>query len=394
MSYSLNVMKDLVQSYPSWSELKTFLTSIEGGLLHISDVANEFCIIRMKHTPTRTVPHTKWFRSTVWNMETNRPVSIAPPKVSTQLPYVTCQEMTDAGLFCQEFLDGFMINCFKTIASDDVYITSRSKLDATGHFYSSKSFRELFQESYAGDVRNLPGPDPLKGELSVSYSFLVQHQEHRVVTPITENKTFLIQKVTCMEDGSVTVEDNRSDLPDIAMDPEMEFSSWLQQFFMDKTWAFQGVVVKDTAGNRWRFRNDQYMHVKTLRGNTANHLERFAQLYVKNATHDYLQYYPLDSFTFVCNNVFMNMIHQMVYNYYVQVHITKTIPMSEVEPLYRRHVYTLHRHYMMVLRPLKKKITYNEVASYFFQQPWQTLAYLLRNNQDSYFSQMSELVSQ
>jgi hypothetical protein len=197
-----------------------------------------------------------------------------------------------------------------------------------------------------------------------------------------------------MEDGSVTVEDNRSDLPDIAMDPEMEFSSWLQQFFMDKTWAFQGVVVKDTAGNRWRFRNDQYMHVKTLRGNTANHLERFAQLYVKNATHDYLQYYPLDSFTFVCNNVFMNMIHQMVYNYYVQVHITKTIPMSEVEPLYRRHVYTLHRHYMMVLRPLKKKITYNEVASYFFQQPWQTLAYLLRNNQDSYFSQMSELVSQ
>jgi hypothetical protein len=163
---------------------------------------------------------------------------------------------------------------------------------------------------------------------------------------------------------------------------------------VEKTWAFQGIVLKDSCGNRWRFRNESYMQVKALRGNTASHVERFAQLYRMNSIDIYLHYYPLESYTFVCNNVFMNMIHQTVYNYYVQLHITKTISMDEIDKQYRRHVWMLHKNYMNVLRPLKKKITYNEVACYFFTLPWHVLAHLLRISQDSYFSLMNDVVSQ
>jgi hypothetical protein len=385
----VSVFKDLIEKYPTWSELAVFLTSKEGGSLHISDKNETFCIIRTKHV-ARDLPHVKWFRSTVWNMALNRPVSVAPPKASKIFPYQTCQKAVEAGLFCQEFYDGFMINCFTH--DGKLMVTSRSKLNATGHFYSSKSFYELFQESYKGDLNKCVLD-------SVSYSFLVQHQEHRVVTPITENHTYVVHKVSFLKDGSFHVEDHleefqgRVNIPSIIMDPTMQVDQWVNHFMSNKSWEFQGVVLKDLNGNRWRFRNPSYMHVKELRGNCASHIERFAQLYVQNRIKIYLEYYPLESFTFLCNNVFMNMIHQTVYNYYVQVHITKKSSMNDIERVYRRHVYQLHKYYVNVLRCQRRKITFNEVSMYFFNLPWHNIAYLVHNMQDSYFKQVDEVVS-
>ena len=400
-----HVYRDLIQQYSSWNDLKTYLTSPAGGSLHISDAQSPFCIIRSKHAPipSATTPHSKWFRSTVWNMETNRPVSVVPPKTSKEFMFTTCQELVEAGAFCQEFLDGVMITCFVTKGSNEVHITSRSKLDATGQFYSSKTFRQLFLEAYRGREFVLNDDSTallFTGELDTeetgrSYSFLMQHVENRVVTPIACNRTFLVQWASIKEDGSVIVRDGLEDIPRIHMAPEgMTISEWVNVLFSEKDWTFQGVVFKDLAGNRWRFRNSAYLAVKGLRGNSAAHVDRFTQLYLRNMTQEYLKYYPEESFTFVCNNVFMNMIHQIVYNYYVQVHITKTSTMNDIEPIYRRHVYQLHKYFVNVLRPEKKKIRHNEVVAYFYSLSWQSLVYLIKGIQDSYFSKMNEVVNQ
>jgi len=397
VKYVKHIYHDLIQQYQTWPEIKEFLLSLG---LHISDENETYCVIRSKNNvPSNDIQITKWFRSTVWNKELNRPVSIAPPKSSTSFPYQTCQEIADAGLFCQEFVDGFMINYFMT-ANENV-VTSRSKLGGTGHFYSSRSFHDLFLEAAGTQLATLVGPDAAKDELSVSYSFLVQHKEHRVVTQINDNRILLVQKTSLKEDGVVIIEDGFETFQGVTQfhtifigEGDLPFNEWCNEYFATKSWEFQGIVLKDLFGNRWRFCNGAYMQVKALRGNSANHLERFAQLYVKGLIETYLHYYPLESYTFVCNNVFMNMIHQTVYNYYVQLHITKVITMDEIDAQYRRHVYSLHKYYINELRPQNKKITYNEVAYYFFRLPWQALAHLLRVSQDSYFSLMNEVVSQ
>jgi hypothetical protein len=205
MTYFVSVFHALIQQYPTWSQLEQFLESEEGGFFHVVDrTENGLCLIRYdKGTTNMSLPHSKWFRSVVWDTHRHCPVSMAPPKaLAEECPLNTIEEFKQAGAICQEQLDGFMINCFKRVGDPTFYITSRSMLEATGHFYSSKSFRHLFIEAYTGwivhaneslewliqeETQHISPPDESKGEQAIGYSFLVQHTEHRNVKEITKN---------------------------------------------------------------------------------------------------------------------------------------------------------------------------------------------------------------
>ena len=52
----------------------------------------------------------------------------------------------------------------------------------------------------------------------------------------------------------------------------------------------------------------------------------------------------------------------------------------------------MHGVYLSQLRPAHKKVTVEEIRSYFHRQPWQRIAFLLRKMQDAYFALMNQLV--
>ena len=83
-TYTINIFKELVEKYPKWEELCCFLESEDGGLFRVVDKNdNGLCLIRYeKGLSKMDLPHSRWFRSVVWNMRTNRPVCVAPPKSS------------------------------------------------------------------------------------------------------------------------------------------------------------------------------------------------------------------------------------------------------------------------------------------------------------------------
>ena len=64
----------------------------------------------------------------------------------------------------------------------------------------------------------------------------------------------------------------------------MMVKDWMKYMMSEKSWTFNGFVCKDGKGNRWRFRSDKYMSVKSLRGNLSSPVERFSQLYLQNLT--------------------------------------------------------------------------------------------------------------
>ena len=417
IQYEINVFKDLIVQYPSWAELQKYLESPEGGLFRVVDNTEdgEFCLIRYeKGTSRMDLPHSKWFRSVVWNTKTNRPMCVAPAKAATQeFPFKTLKDVSDAGILCQELLDGFMINCFKVAGNETFHITSRSRLNAAGKFYSNKSFRELFEEAYVNTNDGTFGSDqdryqdirsPNGSETAVFYSFLVQHMEHRNVKPIKSNRVYLIHKGVVYSDGRIDFEDSPEtvrDVPNIEnmslvpltkskssysqivladdiTDDSSEVQKWAKKQLIDSDWSFQGIVFKDNMGNRWRYRSEKYSAVKTLRGNSPNIVERFAQLYTQSLVVRYLEYYPEDKKLIVDHMKIMDILIKFLYDNYVNLHITKAVTAEAVDKMYLPHLYSIHGIYLNQLKPSGKKVNFCEIKEYLHKQPWQRIVFLIK----------------
>ena len=416
IQFELSVFKDLVSQYPNWESLQNYLESPEGGLFRVVDnTDNGFCLIRYeKGSSKMELPHSKWFRSVVWNTKTNRPVCIAPPKASAQeFPFKSIKDLSDTGIVCQELLDGFMINCFKVVGDETLHITSRSRLSAPGKFYSSKSFRELFEEAYVNTntaafdsnqdkYRELSSPDSSKNEVAIFYSFLVQHAEHRNVNPIISNRVYLVHRGIVYNDGHVDFEDSpetvrgvpnieniplvlvqqpKSSYAEIAAsvkDDSTEIKQWIKKQLVDRDWSFQGLVFKDDVGNRWRYRSEKFSAVKTLRGNSPNIVERFAQIYTQSLIVRYLEYYPEDKKLIVEYMKYMDIIIKFLYDNYVDLHITKVRTADTVDKMYLPHLYSIHGIYINHLKPNGKKINFCEIKEYLHKQPWQRIVFLIK----------------
>jgi hypothetical protein len=413
LQYENNIFKELIEKYPTWDELSKYLESEDGGLFRIVDNNDKgFCLIRYeKGVSTMSLPHSKWFRSVVWNTQTNRPMCIAPPKACTdEFSYKTIKEIENAGVICQEFLEGFMINCFRVAGDDTLYITSRSKLDATGKFYSEKSFRELFLEAFmntkecpvysdtvvqfnSSDIRS---PNPSKNETAVFYSFLVQHKEHRIVKKNDSNRVFVVQTGIVYDDGKIEINDDPDSEININLKQNVFKGSYAQvaseqsetqisevqqsinKYLLNKDWQYQGVVFKDNKGNRWRFRSDKYNYVKALRGNSSSIIDRYAHIYSQNLLSEYLTYYTEDTMDMTVQFLYINYINVMLYNLYVDVHITKTKIATDIDKMLQPHLYRIHGIYLSQLRPNGKKITSQDIVLYLHKQPWQRIAQLLK----------------
>ena len=201
ITFEVSIYRDLIQTYPQWNLLRSFLESNDGGTIHVAEEGDFAVLHYQKDISNLHIAHVPWFRSVIWDIIQHRPVCVAPPKCSLSIPYETSKEANEAGLILEEMLDGFMINCFRVVGDKTLHITSRSKLNAAGKFYSEKSFRELFMEAYMNtselsfysetiiqdNSSDILSPDSSKGEVAVFYSFLVQHKEHRIVKNIENN---------------------------------------------------------------------------------------------------------------------------------------------------------------------------------------------------------------
>ena len=414
------VFQELRSRYQTWEQLEKYLESEEGGLFRVvhQNKDNGLSLIRYeKGISNMDLPHSKWFRSVVWDRNTNMPVSVAPPKSSsTEFPFKTRQEAVDAGVICQEHIDGFMINCFKRLGDDTLYITSRSKLDASGHFHSVKSFRQLFVEAYTGwsvttpaeslemiiqgKTGDFPSPQSEQNEVATCFSFLVQHIDHRIVATVKKNSVTLIHKAIIYTDGTISIQDtpasvsNCAPLSSIPMtDGSDQITTWIHEQLRSQSWEVQGIVFKDQSGNRWRFRSESYLAVRSLRGNASSVVDRFVQLYLQNLAHTYLEYYPEDSVMFSFYQEMMKFLIHSIHTEYQQLHVRKTSTIDKINKMYRPHLYSLHGYYLSQLRSANKKVTLNEVHDYLRKQPWQRISFLLRGIQDVYYGMIQSVVT-
>jgi len=397
-SYDLSVFSTLRETYPTWEAFRAYMES-EGKFRIVEEHSSGLCLLRYeKGVSFTTLPHASWCRSILWDRATHLPVSIAPPKACSEaIPYTTLGDAMEAGAICQEMIDGWMIQAFRRAGDPTLYLASRSHLHATGTFYSLRSFRELFLESYLGStgavqmMEETLQADPFfespcveKGETARFYSFLVQHTDHRVVSPIKKNRALLIHKGVVHATGHVTITDDPHSImglpQSVGVDPTTSFASWNAAYLSSLSWENQGIVWKDRTGRRWRYRSSTYELVRSLRGNHASAVDRYAQLYTQNLTHTYLQYFFEDSVPFSFFRALLQRIGKEIFQAYMDVHVYRNTTRDKVLSLYHPHLYQLHHIYRTQLRPTGSRMNSVTLQKYLYSLPWQRISFLLRQH--------------
>ena len=370
MSYTIDTFKNLCSAYKTWSSLESHLTSAEGGNLRVVGSGRYRILRYVKNQSDMKMPHMKWFRSVVWDTETNRPVCVAPPKADTSNPPTG----EDQRLSIQDFLDGSMINTFLT-QEDPVTlnVASRTQMGATGTFYSEKSFADLFDEamkamqysSHADLSSILQKPS---SSLSATFtSFLLQHPEHRVVSRPRSPRLYMIHLGEVEKDGTVTIYEDISNYPNykqflIPSYPMTGFckKSDLDTFFKSlvesKGWFFQGITLKDGQGNRWRVRNENYLTLRALRGSEATEQERFLRLRSENKVVEYLRHYSEDRQRFWDLEQQLRGATKTVFDSYCEVHKAHSKKLADLSKAIQPCVFRLHALYLSDLKPKNESV--------------------------------------
>jgi hypothetical protein len=358
MSYTVPYFRDLVNTYPTFEALKGHC---EANHLTILSDTEPYCIIRYdksKYLIPIQSESKGFFRSVVWDTVANRVVCVAPPKAQEELPEDV------SGYRCEEFLEGVMVNAFLD-ASGTVQLATRSKLGATGTFYSNRSFQSLFEDALR--VKGIDGIQGLKESLgSTTFaSFLLQHPEHRIVSRITAPNVYLIHTGSVDADGLVHIQevlDSPLAVPTISLSEQPQAA--IIHLAEQRGWQWQGVVLKDGQGSRYRLRSKAYTMVRTLRGESPRKDIQYLKLREKGMMETYLYYYPEDKQLMWDFETNLRGLTQLLYQYYVSVHIKHQMKFVDVPPQWKTHVFMLHSLYLGTLKEKGHFIRKQEVIQY------------------------------
>lgn len=386
MSFEVSFLKNLRETYPSWEQLKTHLTSEEGGKFIIRDCGNTpFAIIRYKRGETVLGDQGHWLRSVVWNKETHMPVCVSPRKANEGSP------PPNTPLYLEEFHDGVMINVFRVLGSDEEHITTRSSYDAGGTFYSKKTFKELFNEV----VPKPTSKDLPTAEFPATFtSYVLQHPEHRVVFVASLPKLVEVEHGKIAADGTVIYPELAKCTTSRTFPDEYKINEFVRTESINRGWRWQGLVFRDMSGNRWRIRSSTYTYLRNMRGNEAKPLDRFLRLRSTKELTEYLKHYGEERQIFWEFETMLRKRTKEIYDSYVAVHKSHEKKLSDLQQPDKTVVFKLHSHFLSSLRSQSKTIKMQDVIDLVNSFPLWEQALLLKKDESLPLVHQEEPVSQ
>lgn len=373
MTYIRNEFVELCAAHPTFEGLRDYLTSEAGGAL-VCVEKDTFAIFHYnKRVSDMSRPYVRWSRSVIWDKVANRPVAVAPPKATE----VTDELMELVGPLTyqiQDYLEGVTLNIWREV-DGSVYVASRTNFGAERGFYSERTFRDMLGDAL-GAEREVGSLIP------EGYSFvsvLLQHPEHRVVERVTEPKVYVLHAGRVEADGSIVVDESVvSGPPAIAGPGEGKtLRQWFTELATSSDWEWQGVVLKDGTGTRWRMRSASYRMVRSLRGKTPRSDERFFELRRAGLVKTYLYYYPEEKSRFWRYETTLRTLTNDLYSAYNAVYKERSLALDLVDKKLQTHVRGLHGRYLGELRPQKRTVTRAVAIEYMNAQPIPRLLFLL-----------------
>jgi len=264
-----------------------------------------------------------------------------------------------------------MINAF--LKDGQVRLATRSKLDATGTFYSARSFQSLLMDTgmTLDRIQAL-----LTESQSLFVSLLLQHPEHRLVSHVTEPKAYVIHTGSVAESGLVAFNNHVAPL---TKPSDLSLDLWARQLAEKNGWQHQGLVIKN-GSDRYRVRSSAYTMVRTLRGDSPRLDVRFLKLRQQRMLLTYLFYYPEEKELIDQYELLVRQLTQQLYNFYVCVHIKHSIKFADLPPQWKTHIFALHSFYLGNLKAQGFFIRKQEVVQYMNNLPIPRVLHLFKQH--------------
>lgn len=375
MPYTVTCFRSWVTEHDTWESLSKWLQSEEGGSLRIVEPRNsDYAIVRyVKGQSNFGKEHVRWCRSIVVNKMSRLPVSISPPKGDPIIDAVPDAVTISA----EEFIDGTMVNIFQD--GETAQMATRSRVGGGGAFYQTGcTFEQMCMDALQAHQNNrledLVRPVSAN-ETSRFTSIVLQHPSNRIVKQILSPTFAIIHQGWTEADGTVMIEETPGNFkPSVgatiqtysiaSLRAAKSITSWVAQQAQERGFGWQGVVLKDGNGQRWRIRSQVYETVRRIRGNESTHEERYARLRKARMVDQYLAFYPEDREQFYAIEGRFRQNTKQLSNLYGQVFRAKKMAYNELSWPYKHHVSVLHNLYKDTLRTEGKKITIEEVIAY------------------------------
>lgn len=237
------------------------------------------------------------------------------------------------------------------------------------------------------------------------YSFVLQHQENRIVAPFKKPQLYLVGlyyiENTVVSDETennnqpltvtVTVCDHQDEKIKLFFDtlgvtvkfPEVykfeTYTELIEKYAsMNTPYSIVGFVLHNkNTGERTKVRNPVYEQVRSLRGNQPKLQYQYLCLRKEGKVKDYLKYYPENKKEF---SKFRDQIHlftDTLYGNYRSCYIKKLKPLCDYPVEYKSHMYNIHFLYLNTMLEKKEFITSTTVKKYVNEMNPSLLMYAL-----------------
>lgn len=313
------------------------------------------------------------YRSVI--VSNNKIISFSPPK-SLDFKYFTDNNLA-SDCYAEDFIDGTMINLF--FYNDNWEISTKSSIGGNVSFFindstDSSNERNTFKKMFLECCKNA-NLDIETLEKSFSYTFVIQHPENRIVTPIVNTQLYCI-KIYKYEKN--IVEEVQFDyfynnyrcfhntMVCIPMRyPINSYEELINYYGSQNTpYFYVGVMIYNKNGERTKIRNPNYEIIRKLRGNQPKLQYQYLCLRKENKVRDFLNFYPEYKNYFLNYKKRMHEYTSKLYTNYKECFIFKLKTLKDYEFEYKIHMYNIHKIFLEKLKPCNENISKNVIIEY------------------------------
>ena len=317
-----------------------------------------------------SIPTHGKYRSVIMN-DTGAVVAFAPPKSVSADTFMDSHPTRSENIVAEEFVEGTMLNVFFNAGVWEV--ATKQTIGANVRFYTNApdTFFTMFMDAMQNTGLTFDMLDKKN-----SYSFVLQHPKNRIVVPFEKPVLYLIAvyEITFVEQTNTYDIAKVDVLPELALHVMIpaKYNDWetyseLTQKYASPTTPYQcvGVMIHDRlTGERCKFRNPAYEHVRKLRGNQPKLQYHYLCLRKEGNVAEFLRYYPEHKGAFSNYRTQLHVLTHDIFQHYIQCYMKKEKPLIEFPPQYRAHMFNLHKLYVDELKAQQKYVTKAVVIDY------------------------------